>query len=639
MHAIRRRLAAGPGRDPSRRQLLTLLLMITPIKIDYRRALGFLVLTGLLTALPAQPAPERRGDGPPGERPRQGQGARPARPPTWLMPKIEGANLHYETFDSKAAGEKVSYLIYLPPGYEKSGDQRYPVVYWLHGIGGSQRGVPAIADRFTAAIQAGKAPEMIVVFVNGMVDSFWCDAVNVARPVETVFIEETIPLIDATYRTITTRDGRMIEGFSMGGFGAGHYGFKYPDLFGSVSILDGAVLGLGTMKTRHADIFQRIWDGRDELFNRAHPANLAEKNVARIKGDQVIRQAVGMIVGDNQALHQKLNQLGIEHEYVETGARHNPGEVYEKLGEANWAFYGKAFASAASAPAREIAAKASAPEMAEGFKLEGTKWTYHEGDLTMTGVLYKPEGPGPFPALLISHGRGGTAEAFGGGKAREFVKMGFVCIAPNYTHAGPAGGANANEGGGARRRPEGTPRDPNAPRPTGAGAGGTRREGGPGGGAGQLAGAGAPGASEENLKRASKCLDLLQGLPYVDGKRLAAYGNSMGAFITVALSASEAGRLRATAITAGGIGGRGGAFDVSASPPTVPMLILHGSADGTVPPDSSVRLKELLDGNKVPNERHLFDGIGHNLHQQKAAEVNALIKAWLAKHGLLNEKT
>lgn len=298
-------------------------------------------LTGLI-ALPLSAQQNERPAGAPGERPRQGQ--RPARTPTWLMPKIEGANLHYETFDSKAAGEKVSYLIYLPPGYEQAAGTRYPVVYWLHGIGGSQQGVPGICDRFTTAIKEGKAPPMIMVFVNGMIDSFWCDAVNVARPVETVFIEETIPLIDATYRTIARREGRMIEGFSMGGFGAGHYGFKYPELFGSVSILDGAVLSLGTVRTRHAEIFKRVWNGEDELFQAAHPASLAERNVARIKGRQVIRQAVGMIVSENQALHRKLGELGIEEEYVETGARHNPGEVYEKLGEANWAFYRRAFA-------------------------------------------------------------------------------------------------------------------------------------------------------------------------------------------------------------------------------------------------------------------------------------------------------
>src|SRR5687767_1951231 len=98
------------------------------------------LLATLLSAQPAETksAPAGRGKGKAakeGERPRDQQ-------PSWLMPPVQGANLHYKTFDSKIAGEKVSYLLYLPPGYESSGARRYPVVYWLHGIGGSQQGVP-----------------------------------------------------------------------------------------------------------------------------------------------------------------------------------------------------------------------------------------------------------------------------------------------------------------------------------------------------------------------------------------------------------------------------------------------------------------------------------------------------------------
>ncbi len=69
----------------------------------------------------------------------------------------------------------------------------------------------------------------------------------------------------------------------------------------------------------------------------------------------------------------------------------------------------------------------------------------------------------------------------------------------------------------------------------------------------------------------------------------------------------------------------------------MPLLILHGSADAVVPPESSARFKEILDRNKVPNERHLFEGIGHNLHQQKADEVNALMHAWFVKFGVLEK--
>jgi enterochelin esterase-like enzyme len=267
--------------------------------------------------------------------------------PQWVTPPVQADHLQQGTFDSKAAGAKVSYLIYLPPDYETAKDRCYPVVYWLHGIGGSQQGVPRFCDRFTKAIAEGKTPAMIVVFVNGMVDSFYCDAFNAKRPVETVIIKELIPHVDATFRTIATRAGRMIEGFSMGGFGAGHLGFKYPELFGSVSMIDAALVDLNVMRNRHAEIFQRVFDGKDENFTPAHPLALVVKNAALIKGRTLVRQAVGALVGPNVSLHEQMTNLGITHDYDKfNGVGHNAAAIYEKLADKNWEFYRKAFQAA-----------------------------------------------------------------------------------------------------------------------------------------------------------------------------------------------------------------------------------------------------------------------------------------------------
>ena len=70
-----------------------------------------------------------------------------------------------------------------------------------------------------AAIRAGKAPAMIVVLVNGIAASFYCDSPNGKLPVDSVIIKELIPHVDQTYRTIARREARAVEGFSMGGYG------------------------------------------------------------------------------------------------------------------------------------------------------------------------------------------------------------------------------------------------------------------------------------------------------------------------------------------------------------------------------------------------------------------------------------
>jgi endo-1,4-beta-xylanase len=56
-----------------------------------------------------------------------------------------------------------------------------------------------------------------------------------SAPMETIIVKELVPHIDATYRTIATREGRLLDGYSMGGYGAARLGFKYHDLFLAVA--------------------------------------------------------------------------------------------------------------------------------------------------------------------------------------------------------------------------------------------------------------------------------------------------------------------------------------------------------------------------------------------------------------------
>lgn len=264
--------------------------------------------------------------------------------PSWLMAPMESKNLTYKTFESKSAGEKVSYLIYLPPQYDDSKSDRYPVVYWLHGIGGNQTGIPSFCRRLTEAIESEKAPPMIFVFANGMVDSFYCDAINEKRPVESMIMKDLIPHIDSSYRTIATREARMIEGFSMGGFGAAHLGFKYPDYFSSISIMDGALLGLEEIKRRHQVQFARIFDSSDDKFNAESPFVLAKSNAEKIRDRTKIRIEVGALLQPNQTFHKLLQEQSIEHSYeVHEGVGHNNSAILDRLGDKNWAFYTTAF--------------------------------------------------------------------------------------------------------------------------------------------------------------------------------------------------------------------------------------------------------------------------------------------------------
>ena len=52
---------------------------------------------------------------------------------------------------------------------------------------------------------------------------------------EDFFLQEFLPAMEKKYRIGATRSQRGIMGISMGGFGALHYAFKYPEKFAAVS--------------------------------------------------------------------------------------------------------------------------------------------------------------------------------------------------------------------------------------------------------------------------------------------------------------------------------------------------------------------------------------------------------------------
>jgi alpha-L-fucosidase len=271
------------------------------------------------------------------------------KPASWLDPdKKEPEGTHYRTFASRLAGGDVSYLIYLPPDYENNTSRRYPVVYWLHGYNGAQVGGAGFVAQLNANIRAGKAPAMIAVLVNGMRDSFYCDSKDGKWPVESVIVKELIPHVDRTYRTVAKREARAVEGFSMGGFGTAHLGFKYPEIFGIVGIMAGAIIDYQDEVTRHDPIciIDKMFGNDQAWFDANHPFTLARHNADAIRGRTAVRIAIGnqdSLQPRDQALHELLAQLKIEHEYeIVPGVGHNSNLFYKTLGERAFAWYRKA---------------------------------------------------------------------------------------------------------------------------------------------------------------------------------------------------------------------------------------------------------------------------------------------------------
>ena len=212
----------------------------------------------------------------------------------WVTPEVKAPRVSFHTFDSDAAKGKVSYHIYKPAAYDREGQRRLPVVYWLHGSGGGLAGLAKVAAFFDAAIEAGKTPPCFVVFVNGFVEGMYVDWKDGSAPIETMIVKELVPHIDSSYRTIATREGRLLDGYSMGGYGAARLGFKYHDLFRAVSIMGGGPLQAELIQApragrkRAAEVLKQVYGGDQEYFKSVSPRRLAEQNVeAMIKGSLV----------------------------------------------------------------------------------------------------------------------------------------------------------------------------------------------------------------------------------------------------------------------------------------------------------------------------------------------------------------
>lgn len=230
------------------------------------------------------------------------------------------------------------------------------------------------------------------------------------------------------------------------------------------------------------------------------------------------------------------------------------------------------------------------------FSIDGNQFTYTDAVRTVTGIFVKPAGNGPFPAAIISHGQGGSAVGYSLGKAQEFLAWGMVSIAPNYTHV--QGGDSSPIGSG------------NCP---------------------------------ENVARGIACRNVLASLAYVDQDRVALWGHSKGAFVTIALASAMPSRIRAAGMSAGGVIEDAAGVDQAtpteseASGTRAPFIMFHGDGDMTVLPARSAQFQDLLDSLSVPNDRVLYATNQHNLHQVPSinADMLARFHAWLTTHGVL----
>jgi len=157
--------------------------------------------------------------------------------------------------DSKAISENLigekteqSLVIYLPPTYYE-GNDKYPVIYYLHGFGDSVGAYLNSSKRNLNEAFTNGEKEFIMVEVDGsnlVIGSFYVNSPVIGNW-EDYTTKEVVSYIDSNYRTIASPESRGICGFSMGGFGALNLALLHPDIYGAVYSMSPGIIAEGRL--------------------------------------------------------------------------------------------------------------------------------------------------------------------------------------------------------------------------------------------------------------------------------------------------------------------------------------------------------------------------------------------------------
>jgi S-formylglutathione hydrolase FrmB len=230
--------------------------------------------------------------------------------------------------NSQMLGRPVRYCAFLPPGFEQDKVRRYPVLYYLHGLGDDEQSLLNSGgwDLISEMRAKGKIGDFIILAPSAGV-TFYINSENGKVPYEDFFMKEFMPQMEKKYRAQSTRATRGIMGISMGGYGALRYAFKYPNDFAAVSAEMPALIpelpknistGDGGLGQLLSGIFgspvNRAYFDRNNVFYFAQTDSV--ESLKRLK--------IYFVVGSNddygfeqgaEKLNQLLNQRSIPHEF------------------------------------------------------------------------------------------------------------------------------------------------------------------------------------------------------------------------------------------------------------------------------------------------------------------------------------
>jgi enterochelin esterase-like enzyme len=203
------------------------------------------------------------------------------------------------------------FYIYKPAGYDININEKYPVLYILHGGGEDERGwatqgkTDLILDNLIAA---NKAKPMLIVMPDGNVTGQGFGE-NTLRMFERELKQSIIPFVEKNYRAETGLKSRALAGLSMGGIQTLYVGINNTELFSYLGVFSSGW----------------IMPAQNDLANKQY--EFMKANNDKIKNNlNLLWIGVGgkedIAYNNCQALLKKLDELKVKYIYSEYPGGH-----------------------------------------------------------------------------------------------------------------------------------------------------------------------------------------------------------------------------------------------------------------------------------------------------------------------------
>ena len=262
------------------------------------------------------------------------------------------------TIKSTVLERSVRYCAYLPASFDADKTRRFPVLYYLHGLGDNEQSLLNTGgwDLIEDLRRTGKVGDFILLAPSAG-HTFFLNSADGKIRYEDFLLKEFMPQMEKKYRGESVATMRGITGVSMGGFGALRMAFKHPQQFAAVSAQMPALIaeipanfsigGKGSPASMMGDVFgtsfDRAYFDRNNVFYFARSMPAAQLKRLKIYFNVGNNDDYGFEQG-GEKLHQLLDSRGIPNEFHIYPGGHDPQFVVRHFGEViefQWKAIGK----------------------------------------------------------------------------------------------------------------------------------------------------------------------------------------------------------------------------------------------------------------------------------------------------------